>query len=160
MSNIDTKKFIKLMNKECDSNGHSPTFRAGEEAILKSQDPYFVYDCINRIRYINVSKLSAHLAGIPLTNYTVGDDDAVVNFIAINKDMMTKPNADTQAHILNLLSVNSISKNMMADTLSSCLNVARRCCLELVPTIIKRLLTTEILSWLDFENCYRQYLKN
>ena len=150
MSNIDTKKFIKLMNKECDSNGHSPTFRAGEEAILKSQDPYFVYACINRIRYINVSKLSAHLAGIPLKNY-LNDD----SFMAINIDMVTNEIADIKAHIQNLLTVEESSKSEMADIMSTCLRVAGKRCPDLVPLIIKKLLNTERVSWQDFENCFK-----
>lgn len=155
MSNIDTKKFIKLMNKECDSNGHSPTFRAGENAIMQSQDPYFVYACIQRIRHLNVAKLSAHLASIPLVNYINNGPEYISSFIAIHKDMVTNDLADAKAHIQNLLNVVSPSKEEMADTMSTCLRIAGKRCPDLVPLIIKKLLNTERLSWQDFENCFK-----
>ena len=159
MANFDTKKFIELMNKECDANGHSPTFRAGEEAILKSQDPYFVYDCIEKIRYINVAKLSEHLAKMTIGYYAqdgVSEKDRLHNFVKINLSMMIKNNVDSSLFIRKLLNIFAmLTLDEISKVMSKCLRVAERDCPELVPEIIKKLLISEKLSWIDFERCYK-----
>jgi len=159
MANFDTKKFIELMNKECDANGHSPTFRAGEEAILKSQDPYFVFECIEKIRYINLAKLSEHLAKMPMGYYAqdgVSEEKRLKNYLAIIQSMITKNGVDSRAYISKLLSITSmLTLEELSNAMSRCLRVAESDCPELVPEIIKKLLISEKISWHDFEKCYK-----
>ena len=159
MANFDTKKFIELMNKECDANGHSPTFRAGEEAILKSQDPYFVFECIEKIRYINVAKLSEHLAKMTIGYYAqdgVSEEKRLKNYLAIIQSMITKNGVDSSLFIRKLLSITSMfTLDELSNVMSTCLRVAENDCPELVPEIVKKLLISEKLSWIDFERCYK-----
>lgn len=156
-NNFDEQKFIRLMNEEYKVNGASDTFIAGEDAIIESNNPYFIYSCVMRIDGTSVKKMSNALINLDFEAYNPkGTGEYQLNqYIDINTSVACLKDANHEGHLKKLLEIKGLKGSDLSNLLTSCLSIATQCCPEYIPEIIKRKLDLGLFSWNSFKSCYK-----
>lgn len=147
---INTDSFINLMNQEFENNGRSKLFIEGEKAILKDNNPHFIYKCALNINGLDFLSFSSRLSSFKQNDFNAIKIYAVRQYIEINKKMASYKDANTKAHLTNISSLDNVS----SDDLGDCLEIAKAYCPELMKDIILRISKCKNISYQTFKACY------